>query len=402
MVEEHMRIYSIVTLIGLTVLTHSASALDDGLYAVFHTSMGSFTSQLYYTDAPMTVANFVGLAEGTQAWMDAETGAVRSEPFYDGIIFHRVITNFMSQAGSRNQLGTDGPGYRFPDEISSSRLHDQVGVLSMANSGFHSNGSQFFITAGPTPWLDGLHTVFGQVISGQTVVDSINQVTVNTNDRPLVDVTIESIDILRMGEDAIAFDASDALPVLGEGRLEDIYQSGETLHLGFEPQSDHQYVLRASVDMANWSVSGNPQYAHEFEEIEPGFSITNSAKQSFYALTQLKYPGNDYSPESIDGKTIEFEFTAPVNLADTRISYLVDLALEQSVQLDGDPFGAINDYVYENIKYPHQASLLILGTQLVRIDYRMNFLSPTNGAFTGIIYFPAPENQAQGTFSISE
>ncbi len=397
-----MKNRSILLCVELACLTQTTWALDDGLYAVFHTSMGSFTSQLYYADAPMTVANFVGLAEGTQAWMDMETGAVRTDPFYDGLIFHRVITNFMSQAGSRNQMGTDGPGYRFPDEIPNGRFHDQAGVLSMANSGFHSNGSQFFITAGPTPNLDGVHTVFGQVISGQTVVDSINQVTVNTNNRPLVDVTIGSIDILRIGEVANSFDASDMLPVVGEGRLEDIQRSGETLHLGFDAQENHQYYLRESFDLVDWSLAGDPQYAHQFQGETGSFTITNLSNQAFYSLTQLKYPGNDYSHESIDGKIIEFLFTNPDDLAGLSIQYLIGSELGNEVVVNGQPAGIIWDRFYERLLYPHQAQFLVIHLGLPRIDYRLNFESPTNGSFTGFIYFQPRENQAQGTFTISQ
>lgn len=124
---------------------------EDGLFAIFQTNRGSFTAQLDYEKAPSTVANFIGLVEGTRGWLDAQTGALRREPFYNGITFHRVISGFMIQGGSPNGQGTDGPGYSFGDEFHPALRHDAAGILSMANSGANTNGSQFFITLAPTP-----------------------------------------------------------------------------------------------------------------------------------------------------------------------------------------------------------------------------------------------------------
>ena len=195
-----------------------AEPAEPGLYAEFNTSMGSFTALLEYEKAPRTVANFVTLAEGTRPWLDFQQGRVRTDPFYEGITFHRVITNFMNQAGSPNGLGNDGPGYRFNDEFHPNLRHDEPGILSMANSGPNSNGSQFFVTVEPTSWLDDGHSVFGRVVDGMNVVSNINLVDTDVNNRPLTPVVIASVVIHRVGEDAQAFDPSAVTPPLPDIR----------------------------------------------------------------------------------------------------------------------------------------------------------------------------------------
>ena len=161
--------------------------MKDGIYAVILTQKGTLTLQLHYEKTPATVGNFVGLAEGNLVNEVKQTGT----PYYDGLKFHRVIPDFMVQGGCPQGSGLGGPGHQFDDEIDSSLLHDKPGVLSMANAGPGTNGSQFFITHVPTPWLDGKHTVFGCVVEGQEIVDSIEQ-----------GDTIDKIVILRIGKDA--------------------------------------------------------------------------------------------------------------------------------------------------------------------------------------------------------
>ena len=168
----------------------SAELQKDGIYAVIDTNKGDIVLELFYKETPLTVCNFVGLAEGT---LDAAKG----KPFYDGLIFHRVIANFMIQGGDPDGKGTGGPGYRFPDEFVDTLKHNSAGVLSMANAGPGTNGSQFFITHVPTPWLDGKHTVFGRVVKGQDVVNKIAQ-----GDR------MNSISIIRKGAEAQKFTAT--------------------------------------------------------------------------------------------------------------------------------------------------------------------------------------------------
>lgn len=166
------------------------------LHAHFTTSLGSFRVRLFDEDAPQTVANFVGLAEGTKEFVDPKTREKVTRPFYDGLIFHRVIDGFMIQGGDPLGTGTGGPGYTFGDEFSPKLKHRGVGVLSMANAGPNTNGSQFFITLAATPWLDNRHTVFGEVVDGLDVVKKIG-VTPTRSDRPVTAVTIESVRIER-------------------------------------------------------------------------------------------------------------------------------------------------------------------------------------------------------------
>ncbi len=169
------------------------SKLEDGLYALFDTNRGNILVQLEYKKTPLTVINFTGLAEGKM-----ETSQ-KDGPYYDGLKFHRVIDNFMIQGGDPLGNGTGGPGYKFGDEIDNSLQFDGPGVLAMANAGPGTNGSQFFITHVETPWLQGKHTIFGHVLEGQDVVDSIKQ-----NDY------IEKLEIIRVGAEAEAFQNDQA------------------------------------------------------------------------------------------------------------------------------------------------------------------------------------------------
>ncbi len=167
------------------------------VHATFRTSEGSFRVQLFDDRAPTTVANFVGLAEGTKEWTDPASRQRVKRRFYDGLIFHRVIDGFMIQGGCPLRSGTGGPGYQFADEFGPGLQHDQAGLLSMANAGVNTNGSQFFITLAPTPWLDNRHAIFGKVVDGMDVVQRIGKIPTGRNDRPANDVVIESVTVER-------------------------------------------------------------------------------------------------------------------------------------------------------------------------------------------------------------
>jgi len=184
-----------------------------GLYAVMETSMGAIVCKLHYDKVPLTVANFVGLATGGIEWKDPKTGDMVKRPFYDGLKFHRCIPDFMIQGGCPLGNGRGGPGYTFTDEFHPDLRHDGPGVLSMANSGPATNGSQFFITHKATPWLDDKHSVFGNCVLGQDVVDAMAAVPMkgpsspsNPASIPLEDIMLTKVTIVPTGDDAKAFD----------------------------------------------------------------------------------------------------------------------------------------------------------------------------------------------------
>ena len=167
-------------------------------YAQFVTNEGNFTVRLFDEQAPRTVENFVGLAEGTREWSDPRTNQKVHKPYYNGTIFHRIIDGFMIQGGDPLGQGIGGPGYNFADEFHPKLRHNKAGILSMANSGPNTNGGQFFITLVPTPWLDNKHSVFGEVVEGMDVVTKIGSTaTSKPGDRPLRPITVESVRIAR-------------------------------------------------------------------------------------------------------------------------------------------------------------------------------------------------------------
>ncbi len=174
-------------------------AREPGVYATFDTSEGTIICRLFEQDAPITVKNFIELAEGTREWTDPRTRQKSKAPLYDGTIFHRVIPDFMIQGGDPTGTGMGGPGYQFQDETKGSpHKFDKPGKLAMANSGPGTNGSQFFVTVAATPWLTGNHTIFGEVVEGQEVANKITAVPRGRQDKPNKDVVLKSVKIERV------------------------------------------------------------------------------------------------------------------------------------------------------------------------------------------------------------
>ncbi|WFB37767.1 peptidylprolyl isomerase [Kiritimatiellota bacterium B12222] len=293
------------SLVGLLFL--SASTLNAQIFADVETSLGSFSIELDYVNTPMTVANFIRLAEGSAAWLDMDTGVLRRDPFYDGIIFHRVISGFMSQTGSPNGMGTDGPGYTFPDEVEFCLPHDQAYRVSMANSGPNSNGSQIFITAAATAWLDGLHTVFGTVVSGTAICDAINAVAVDGSSRPLVPVSIVSVSIRRVGAAAEAFNEHEqGVPALFVPDVT-ITHDGTSATLLFDQGEETKAQVYVSEDLESWS--GQSRYSGPGDGLLTSFPLvaeTTGMDLAFFAVSLVDYSDFICLPSRLANYTLTF------------------------------------------------------------------------------------------------
>lgn len=207
MKKQNLFIVFMLVLSTLACKKDKYADLDNGIYAKFNTNYGEFMAQLNYKKAPMTTANFVSLAEGTNPMVSEK---FKGKKFFDGLTFHRIIDGFMIQGGDPQGTGRGGPGYKFPNETDTGLKHDSKGILSMANSGPDTNGSQFFITLAPTPNLNGDYSIFGHIVQGQEVVDSIGKVEVQKPaNKPVKEVVMKSVKIIKKGKEAKDFKAAE-------------------------------------------------------------------------------------------------------------------------------------------------------------------------------------------------
>lgn len=286
------RIFAV--LLGIFSLLRPTFAQGDGIYADFKTSAGDFTARLDYVKSPQTVANFIGLATGARPYIDAKSGAiVAGKPYYNGLTFHRVISDFMIQGGCPLGNGTGGPGFAIRDEVANGLSHNSSYLLSMANAGRNTGGSQFFITVSAPTHFDGKHSIFGHVITGTSVVDAIKNVPTNpANDKPLTDVVIQSVGIRRVGTAAQNFNINAwGLPVCRW------YQGGLDVNPGVavtwtpassNPKGSEVFWFR-STDLVHWT-------KHSAGYVEPWEShqIINlghtSAEKAFYQFPLVEYP----------------------------------------------------------------------------------------------------------------
>ncbi len=262
---------------------------------------GTFTITLEHVKAPIAVANFIGLATGEHGWIDINTGAIRYDGFYNGVSFHRVVKDFVSQIGSRKGDGTDGPGYTFRNEIDATLTHGAYAV-AMANSGKHTNGSQFYITDGAQSFLNGDYTVFGKVTAGMAVCDQINNTPVTTGDKPVNAVTIASVTVY--GASLAGFNKNpgglprifNAQPVLKK--------SGASFSLDYEHRTYSEYTHYHSADLQSWTRLGSAYFGSTAPTGELDVTASATGTRHFYRSARTDYSLT--SPIELTGNTIHF------------------------------------------------------------------------------------------------
>lgn len=308
-----MRLFP-VALFALAQTLFAYIPTSDGLYAVFETNKGEFAAKLYFEKAPITVANFVGLAEGSIIRWDDEDEVPIYGKFYDGITFHRVVKGFVIQGGSPNGLGTDGPGYYIPDEMDPTLSHSKAGILSMANSGPNSGGSQFFITLAATTSLDGQHAVFGEIVDGMANVTAIGNVAVDASDKPTSSVVISHIKIIRKGAAALGFNPRNlAVPNVLFPKL-DLNVTETTMSVTFPRRSTAFYAMRKTSDFSSWTAldtlpSGPDVPASH--TIDVGADFTSHGKAFVEVLEVTGNPLVDANGHKV---TISFANNSPIEI----------------------------------------------------------------------------------------
>jgi len=387
----------LVGLVGALSLfaSRSHAQYTNGIYAEFNTSMGSFTCRLDYVLAPKTCANFIGLATGQRSWLDLPSGVVKTNPFYDGTTFHRVIAGFMNQGGSRNAMGTDGPGYQFVDEFNPALRHGGFGVLSMANSGPDSNGSQYFITVSVQAQLDDVHSVFGQLYGGSNVVYAINQVATDGNDKPLTNVTVNTVVIRRIGSAAEDFDINTrSLPVVTNLNTQ-ISQEGTNVNLSFSNQLYADNRFYRSTNLVNWS--GGSLGIEVAAGFSNGLLRAASLPSEFFRLAQVQYPPSVYVPRNVLGRTLTLD------LANGNGTFVLtfDGAGGGSYTWTGGNSGAINYYTWVQDPYRGRLRPIWLENFGYILELHLDWDSATNGTLKGTAFLDFLYPNPAGSFSLS-
>ena len=373
-----------------------AHGQTNGIFADFTTSLGSFTCQLDYTNAPKTAANFIGLATGQRAWLDLPSGLARTNAFYNGLTFHRVIAGFMCQGGSPNGLGTDDPGYAFTDEFSSHLVFDSFGVLAMANSGTNSNGSQFFITVAPFTSGNNTYTIFGRLVSGSNVVYAINHVVTDVNDnKPLTNVVIQQVNIRRVGTAAQAFNiTAQGLPVVSNLFLKIATTTS---------QAALTFTNRQFADNRLYSSTNLPGvWTSEALGIEITTPVTNTiqraedAPRRFYSMAQIQYASSTFAPKTLYGRTLTLNFTGQ-----GLITIMLNSTGGGTYTWTGQSPGTVVNYAWTQA--PYRGSLWPLQLSgVVPLTLWLNFTSNTAGAITGTAYLNNGSSApVSGTFTLS-
>ena len=400
MLFSRMRANFLISLLLISCFA-AHGAESEGIFADFTTSMGSFTCRLEYARAPRTVANFIGLASGQRAWLDLTNGMARSQPFFNGVLFHRVIRGFMIQGGSPGGLGTDGPGYSFEDEFDPTLRHDSFGVLSMANSGPDSNGSQFFITVGATPWLNDLHTVFGRLVDGSNVVYNISRVPTDNSDRPLTSVVINDVQIRRVGAAAEAFDIhAQGLPVvtninLGISRV----GSGVVLSVGGRTNVDNR--LYSSTNLHRWTGT-----SLGLATLTPLSTVTvnQSAPFRFFRVTEVQYPPSLFVPPHLAGRILNLNFQTGAAMVLT-FDNAGNATYIWTTPGNEPSSGFVLAYQWTQDPYRGRFKPAIVFSNVIPMELHLDFDSPTAGTFKGTAFPFYPSSQGatpvSGTLTLS-
>ena len=401
-----------MTLAALLALASPLSAQITADIDVFENgaSLGIITIELDHVKAPVATANFIGLATGKFPWIDSTTGVVRQNtPYYNGIIFHRVIAGFMNQTGSQKGDGSDGPGYNFLDgaEVTNGLNHDDAFVVSMANSGPNSNGSQLFLTAAPAVHLNGIHIVFGKVATGasQTLVTTINNVPVNSNSKPLTDVTIDSITVNYNG---VTFDPCDqGLPIVSVPTLSNTFGPSST-SLDFSQPPGSFFHASYSSDLVNWEKSTS--YLDGNDGPETSFALPPAAignPNQFLATALVTYDDPSFLfPSSLANQT----FTADAPNLVTPITFVFDSTGETAAWTYNGSNGTATLYApfgpYDPSAFGANITLELLNFSLQYWQFSktsMDTITPANvsGTHALVVYFSGGSAPAPGTFTLT-
>lgn len=376
---------------------------SEGLFAVFTMTYGgnpagSFTCQLHYDKSPIAVANFVSLAEGTRGWLDVAHGKISHARFYDGLKFHRIISNFMIQSGSTNGDGTGGPGYQFVDEFHPELSHDHLGVLSLANNGKNSNESQFFVTVDQRTYLDGMHTIFGRVVEGyESCVVPLSQVATNAGEKPLQDVVISSIAIQRIGPAAQAFDPLDpawGLPTCAMQQTTIERSPAGEITLYWPETANVSYVIVDSPNLQQWRGSAIPYYSGYKPEIRQSINVSSlpapAAPRHFFNLATIHY--TPLMPQTLSGKT----FVLQGKKIGITTSFTLNTATNGAHLIDGAGYhvdSALSNVDWSVFRFDQayfesdfSPALEVSGYQLVHSDWEFRFNRKNGGTFKGGFY----------------
>ena len=377
----------------------AAQTRGEGVFADFTTSMGNFSCELDYSNAPMTVANFVGLAEGSRPWLDLATGLTRTNaPFYNGLTFHRIYPTDpgpapMIQGGSPNGLGTDSPGYKFRDEFSTNLTFNAAGVIAMANSGANTAGSQFFVTVEAVPTWNNSYTVFGHVSAGMDIVSNISSVARNASTGvPDVPVVISNVVIRREGAAAQAFDVNaHGLPVVTN------LAAGLYLNTNGLPTVDlfleqyYGYWIFLSADMNTWvSQDLGTQLIPPVTNHIP-INVDTSPTVQFFNLGWVAYPR--FVPTAWTNQTIRFNWAHTDTFPHDGVAVDMTFAGSGGGSYIWSQFGTTigSGSVVSNVWQVHDAYRALLNPatmtgSFIQLIATMNFVTATNGTFIGDWY----------------